>query len=217
MKKLVILTMALCVATSSFSQDLADKEYKNEIGFDLTPLVKQFLTFNDNYYTPDPFYLMYRRHLGNTTLRAGIGGSHLTEEQIPDDTTTWSSSANILDFRLGIEKKTDFAKKWQFFYGLDLFTNIFRNQRDYQYSNAGQAVGFDDKTTQYGLAPLLGLRFKLNERLCLTTETSYRFYSYNRVDKTVYDPDTNLNTESKTNGTRAAFNAPTSVFITFDF
>ena len=217
MKTLAIILLIICTSTLSFSQETVTKHFKNEIGVDLTPLVKQFLNFNSaTYYTPNPYYLMYRRHINEWAIRAGIGGSYWTEENVPNDTTVRNHTISAFDFRLGIERKTDVAKNWQLFYGLDIWTNITYNQNDYQYQNAGQLVGYDNKTTKYGVAPLLGLRFKLNDRLTLTTETNFQLYTYNTVSKRLYIPDDSLNTKTTNKGMVTVFNAPTSLFITFD-
>lgn len=224
MKRITLTLIIVGYTTLVFGQitnpDTTKDKHNNEIGIDATPLLQQFFFFNsDEYFSPNihPYYLMYRRYINKLGIRAGIGGTYSTDESVPNDTTVTYRKRTILDFRLGIERKTDFAKRWQFFYGLDIWSNIDINYNDYQYSNGGQKVGYDNQTMKYGVAPLLGFRLKINERISITTETNFQFYYYSTISKQIYKPDESLNTKKTNKGYQTNFIAPASLFFTFNF
>lgn len=219
MRKLTIILLAVFIGTMAYSQDTATcKGHNHEIGLDATPLLQQFffLNIDQNYPVINPYHIMYRYHMNQWAIRGGIGGYYWTDEYKPDETTLFNRKQSLLQFRLGMEHKIEMGRRWQCFYGLDLLTNTNHDHDDYQYSNGSQIVGCY-KMISYGVAPILGFRFKISDRISLTTESSYQFLRYNIVDKQLYTPDSSQSSESTEKGMETYFQTPKSLFFTFNF
>ena len=179
MKKILLITFLSFSLQASFAQDSIKKAkvYHNEFGVDVTGFIKQFFNF-DQYssaYAPT-YYVTYRRHFKAGNIRFAIGGDFDTQELAPafaQDSNKYHKSSYSFDARIGWEFTSDLGKRWQVFYGVDFKPTYAYYKNDAPYWNGGYANGTENKTAIYGIAPLLGFRIKLNERLSITTETCY--------------------------------------------
>ncbi len=227
MKKLIVISFLLS-AFNTFSQsDSIKNQRRHELGADITGLLSQFFNLNNstNYYAPSPIYFItYRYHLKKSNIRFGIGGTYFknsmsgykvnSEEKIFYNTSTNGS------VRIGYEFVSELSKKWQAFYGLDFRPSISNNDNQAQFSNGGYINGYKNKATTYGFAPLIGFRFKINDRVSITTEASFSYNiqnsssqkTYLSQDLSTYPFIPNDNT-IKTTNISASFNQP--LFLIF--
>jgi hypothetical protein len=183
---------------TSIAQDTtkSKKIYHNEFGVDATGFVKQFLNFSQSqypvFYTPN-YYLTYRRYLKRGNIRFAIGGA-FSNQVIPagstQDPNKYQNKSYSFDARIGWEFYTDLSKSWQVFYGIDFRPSYSYSKNDAPYWNGGYANGAEDKTQVYGVAPLLGFRFKLTSRLSLSTEASFSVNLESYSGKRYYIPET---------------------------
>lgn len=232
MKKKIALLATIFLLSFSIAnaQDSVKvKKYRNEIGIDLTPFIKFYLNFDQNqfyYYNYIPsYYLTYRFHFKKSNIRAAIGGDYYTSEitsPYSGDPNKYFNRQENINFRIGYEFIENISKRWQVFYGID-FRPSFRHERnDAPWWNGGYANGSDTKTTNYGVAPLLGFRLKLNNRLSILTETSYQLnvfeskkYNYYIPINSDYPsiPDSDTQTSKSTS---TSFNIPIGITLTVD-
>jgi hypothetical protein len=229
MKKLTLaLLFAACVLSVS-AQDSTKKVFRNEFGIDVTGLLKEFLNFNNNSFGSTDYqpvyYLSYRYHLHHANLRAGLGGMFSVKEfpSYYNDTDIYDRSSMNLSLRLGYEWTSRLSRRWQAYYGVDFRTSFTHEKNDSQFSSGGYSNGNESSSQQYGLAPLLGFRFRLNPRLSICTEASFAFYYqvetsrryYESLDPNTYPPKAD-EVKPKTQSFFSSFEQPLSLFLTFD-
>lgn len=211
-------------------------DHKNEIGLDATGFIKRFLSFGNSYYDYgygygygeiyNPTYqVTYRRLFNAGNIRFGVGGSYNSEDFqkfYSVDSTIRTRMNNSFDARLGWEFKTELSKRWQVYYGVDFRTSYTYFKDDDIDFNASYASGVETNTQVFGLAPLLGFRFKITPRLSLTTEASFALNIQESKTRNYYSPryealppieDVKAPTLKSVYGT---FNQPLSVIITFN-
>lgn len=133
--------------------------------------------------------------------------------------TTYRTIQRFINYRLGFEHFDNLSAKFQVFYGIDLYYSGAYNRTDAQYWNGGYANGNETKTTSFGVAPLLGIRFKLNKRLSLLTESSFAIGRNNSWQKRFYIPVNGTypalpdDPKAKSNSITTSFNFPLFVVM----
>jgi hypothetical protein len=229
MKRYLIALVFTFVTVTVFAQDtIPPKVYRNEFGIDATGFIKQFLNFsNDEFpvFYSETYYLTYRRHLKSGNIRAAVGGG-FADYDIP---TPFAGDSNIyhfksynIDYRVGWEFTNELSKRWQVFYGADFRHSLMYTKNDAPFWNGGYANGSESKVQSFGLAPLLGIRFRINNRISLSTETSFSINLEQAESRRYYLPVTSQyppltdQMTPKSNRIISRFNAPLSLFFTFD-
>ncbi|MES2678787.1 MAG: hypothetical protein V4635_02830 [Bacteroidota bacterium] len=229
MKTFRVMLLLLVVSNTIVAQDsLRVKQRHHELGLDLSSFIKYYFNFGQGGTLPlfnTPYYLHYRFHLpANNNIRAALGGGYSeTEITSPyvDDQTRYKNTQQALNYRLGFEHFENISPKFQVFYGLDLNSGNSYQKNDAPYWNAGYANGVENKNVSYGVSALLGLRYKLNKRLSIFTESSI-LLSQSRTSQrkyyiplsSAYLPLPDVKTNSKTLNT--AFNFPLFIVIAVD-
>ena len=238
MKKSLLLSTFVFIVGITFSQVKSDKSdtnkvYKNELGVDVTGFFRRFFPviqtdyYGQYYYIESPaYYLTYRRHFKGGNIRGGIGGDFSRRDvknyYNTTDTKKYFSLNQSISTRLGWEFTNELSKKWQVYYGLDLkFSKQYYSTNGY-YFNADYITGYEYTAQKYGIAPLLGFRFKLTNRLSLTTEACLTVNFENSYSERTFTPTSNLypskNKEvtPRMNSISSNFTQPLSVILTFD-
>ena len=224
-------TITILLAVSSlvtFAQDTTNgKRYHNEFGVDATGFLKQFLNFNTqfgSYYSPT-YYITYRRHFKSGNIRAALGGDYRNNQiqnAFQGDSSKLYNKGYSYYFRIGFEHSNELSKRWQVFYGIDFMPNYVYNKNDAPYWNGGYANGYENKTKIFGVAPLLGFRLWLNNRLSLSTEASLSLNWEQNKGHKYYIPVSGQypprpdDSETETKKVYTSFGQPLSVFITFE-
>lgn len=192
--------LLLLISVYSFSQDLPDlKAYKNDIGFNTAILLNGIISANQA-----PFDFMYKNQKSsNTALR--IGASIFASV----NTNFYGSSVNYdkrdnwaFDILFGKEKQHQLSKRWIFHYGADVKA-YYSNYKAQTYNNS--QLSYQSETVNWGggVAPFLGIRFQILERLYVATEASLRIaYGRNGNTWTWYDSNT-----SQSNSRNEDFNS----------
>lgn len=226
-----LLTFLLASSTLiAFSQEKTEstKVYRNEFGIDATNFIKQFFDFNNSqptyFYSPS-YYLTYRRHLKKGNIRFAIGGMFSHQNRIPgndQDSNKYEYNASAIDFRIGWESSSELSKHWQVYYGIDFRPSFGHSKDDAQYWGGGYANGIEQKSEVYRIAPLLGFRLKLNNRLSLSTEASFSINWVNTSSRQFFTPtgsqyapkpDVKIPNNKVMN---SSFYEPLAIIITFD-
>jgi hypothetical protein len=133
---------------------------KHEAGIDIA----NALTFIKR--NTQSYLLNYRYHLNEkTALRAGLNL----------DISNGESEGTYPDIRVGVQKNKR-SKSWVLYYGADLSYSYFK-------SNA-----VPNTTSRWGLSPLLGVQYFLNQRISLSTEASLNYYHFFVTNTNSFDP-----------------------------
>ncbi len=231
MKKIILSIFISAFILIANAQDSLStkKKYNNEFGIDATAFFKQFIFINNSdfgtvYYEPT-YYLTYRRHFKPGNIRFGIGIGFSNSEQTSsnvDDDNNYEYNAIGFDARIGWEFVEKLSKRWEVYYGLDFRPSYRHVQNDVIYLNAGYANGYEETYKLYSFSPLLGFRFRLTERLSLTTEASFsviiteierRNYFTPVTDQYPAIPDKEY---PKVKMLNSSFSQPLFIIITFD-
>lgn len=225
-KTILIIVIAVFTYLGSIAQDstnLKNNDQLNEIGIDITGFIKQFVISTDqnNYYTP--IYLVnYRRLFKAGNIRFAIGGDYNNSDtkDINEEDKLKYKSYSIAAL-VGWEFEEKLSKRWKIFYGLDFRTFIFYEKDDVLYNEPEYTVAQERKNRSFGLAPLLGIKFQITNRIALLTETSFGFYFQNMEESRYYNSlsnnTTNLPEDEKESTKRISghFNQPLSLVISF--
>lgn len=229
MKTLLMAFFAASILTA-FSQDTTGraKVYRNEFGIECTGFLKQFLNLNQQfsyyYYSPE-YYLTYRRHFKSGNLRAALAGSFSDQELsvgFSPDSNQYHNTVYSINSRLGWELFDQLSKRWEVYYGLDLRQEYSYVKNDAPYWSGGYANGVETRSQTYGIGPLLGLRFKLTNRFCLSTETGFFINRQQEYSRRYYIP---VNSQfpvmpdvvnPRSVKIFSTFVQPLSLFVTFD-
>jgi len=189
MKKSLFIGIALLwtIAINAQAQD-----YNRQVGVDASQFLGQFFNFGGSIDNLSPYYVNFRK-LGKTSnTRMGFGANL-------DLQFNGSRSLSSIDFRIGKERFKDFGKgdQWRAFYGWDFKTGV-----DALFNN-----GDNNRTSlRFGAAPLLGLQFRINDRITLTTETAYNIW----LAIGIADDQNVVNLTSN-------FAPPLALFVQYDF
>lgn len=219
MKKLILSAIILTAAFNlSAQKEPIQQTNHHEIGIDASSFLAQILPGNGGYQNT-PFFLMYRYHFPKSALRFGIGGYATKDDAITNDTASSLYQRSGLFLRVGYERKTDFGKHWQFFYGLDARFQFYNLENSNDYSQS-LSLRYTQESSYYGVAPLMGFRFKINERISVTTEASFLLAFYteeNRYEWTPEEEPYRTNEFQKREGYTAEFRQPINIIFTYNF
>ena len=215
--------------TPSAGQDLEiDKFRHHELGVDVTGFIKYFTNIVNSEESVLPFsvyqfsYRFKMQRFGN--VRFGAGGAYNEREfqnVFIQDSTIRKFMNNIVNVRIGWEYQSEISKRWQAFYGIDFRPGYGYLRNDAVQYNGGYVVGEETKIKVFGVAPLLGFRFKITPRLSLTSEASFSLSFQESTKRTYFvplfdtvPPQEEVSTTLKS--TFGNFNAPLSIIMTFD-
>lgn len=190
----ILLSVNSLIGQTEKTSEEQVKTYKNELGIDITGMLKYFLSFNQGYPTdvsPSTYYFSYRRKFKPGNIRAAIGGNYQNTERAPIATGEFSDYVfkNYgIQFRIGWEFANTIGKRSQLYYGID-----FRSSNSYLNSTSQSSAqdylyGYEVKNQMYGFAPLFGYRVRLGSRISLTAETSLSFFWSKSDQKTYLKP-----------------------------
>jgi hypothetical protein len=193
-KTVIVFAFLIGIVTHSPCQDTLKasppKLRINEVGLDITPFIKFYANFSGNsgdVYRP-VYYLTYRHYFKKLNIRAAAGGNYLSEETPSsydiNEGKMYLRDEKTLEFRIGVESFQTLGKRWQLFYGIDVRSIQYQYYNEAAFFNAGYAHGQEYTIDGTGMAPLLGIRFRFNDRISLLTESSWMIeYSVNKFDR----------------------------------
>ena len=213
---LTFVVITACIYGQTINADEAKKKYKNVFGIDATGLLKQFLNFSNSYYYASPYMIIYKRTFKSNALRVGIRGSLYNASGTTNDTLGASSTRNSINIGLGFEHYQYLSKRWALYFGADVLMGYSYSESQYDYS-ANTSTQRTTITYNYGASPLLGLLFKLNSRLSISSETSYDILHTQTTFDDVDTPSSMYDRHSKSKSLASQFNAPTSIIFRIEF
>lgn len=149
----------------------AKKTFKHQIGTDISSLVKNLIDPNlssEIIFSPD-YILTFKSIQNNRAFRAGIGGE--INRIVSDDNRDDKVTQNSLRLRMGFEKQKVISDRWLYTMGMDVKFSTSRVKDE-----SGSSFDADSNSKSFGLAPLLGIQFKLTPHLYLQTEASFNLF-----------------------------------------
>lgn len=224
---LLFMAVQASCQDSTTTPKAVPKIYRNEVGIDITGMLRQFLNFGVEYIPNyDPVYFIsYRRHIKKSNFRLGVGGSFMRKKLQPfsnQDPKPYYSSSYGASVRLGYEFYTDIGKRWQLFYGADLRPSFVYMKNEAQFANGNYIAGYEAYEVIYGLAPILGFRFKIAPLVSLLAETNFSVNFRQNFTKRFYHPrypgatDLPENISEKGFEISGTYMQPLSLLLTFD-
>lgn len=179
------------------AQSDSSKKHRHEVGADITGFVKHFLNFSENSYYAPTYYISYRYHFKKSNIRFGIGGMYTQNFSYPyiinNEEKVFENTSSDFSFRVGYERAVTLSPRWQTFYGIDLRPSFVETKNEIDYQNGGYINGSVSTSQVYGIAPLLGFRYKISNRVSILTEMSFN-YNLQKLNnqKTFLSLDNNL-------------------------
>lgn len=226
-KALLILSLSFFIlrisAQDTTKQELNDPNLsKNELSIEATAFIKQFVNlYGTTGQNLSPYLFMYRRHFNEYALRVGIGGNFRNSEVKADDQFIGNSSYYTLVLKLGLEKKKDIGQRWQYYLALDLWSNIYNYMGTNDYTINANSIA--DRTdffkidNKFGIAPTLGIRFKFNDQISISTETNLQIYYFESVSLQNSAPSSPYDYNNSSKGFETSYTAPLSLYFNFRF
>jgi hypothetical protein len=215
-KILTLAVFCLVFSLQSIAQDtIITSDKKHEVGVDISPFIKNLLTglgATSGY----EFAIMYRFHLKDKAIRSAIGGSINRSSEVINDTANTENNYSTGRIRVGLEYKVNFSKRWQTYYGADLYYAHTVNQYDVTYSSFSTANQFGT-INYYGISPLIGFRYKINSRISVTSEASFLIYYFKETHRRTYFPDNKYDQVSSGEGWATRFSPPLMLVVTINF
>ncbi|MCI5058399.1 MAG: hypothetical protein MRY83_19970 [Flavobacteriales bacterium] len=226
MKTSNLFTLLLALALPLVTKAQSDENLmKNEIGTDITVLIDQILSFDDDPFVApylSTYQLTYKRHFNRFSARFAIGGNTSSDDAI-DDTSgeVYQRTRQDINYRIGVEKHLELSKKWNFYYGLDFRHSINNANNPFHFQNGGWRRGYDRKSYTVGIAPIIGIDFRISDRVALQTEANFVAYLTKLTEQPIImqiseDPSQDMPStdliEDRSSGTN--FNAPNFLVLT---
>jgi hypothetical protein len=199
------------------------KTKKNIIAVDLTPLIKTIFDFGDSYYggSNNPYLFLYRRVAKDkNVLRVGLGFSIAGGNDTHDDTIKTNSHRHAITTGIGYERWVSISKRWTFYVGSDAIFTYEDNYSKYAWT---QTVYRETYLTRYkyGISPLIGVTFKINKRMSVSTETSFNFvyteYNYKEINYPIGGDNSQYDRKDKGSNYDFLYIPPTSIQFRFSF
>ncbi len=229
MKKNFLLLPLLCLIFSLGNLNAQNEmpAIGHEVGVNATFFVKEFLSLNEDDPDFEPYSLYYKLLNNNAEMafRFGLGLSidNSTEKQNSGNQNEpeRKDKASSFNLRLGAEKQFPIGKKWLAYLGGDF---VYQQQ-----SSERNIVDpfFSSTTTEFdqsllGGGPVIGVQFKINERIRLSTETSLYYLSGTETSTIRFEEDFPTiepieDIETETDMENLLINLPSSVYFSIVF
>jgi hypothetical protein len=230
MKKYLLLCCLILTAlfTQAQSESTEAREFKNEIGIDLTLLLSNLFGWNQGYpiydiypyyygyQVPNSYLFSYRRYFGNSALRFGAGAD-LQNSDTENNTGSYDAISKSMraDARIGYEFISRIGEHFRVFIGADIVTHSTKYESEIIYGDLNSDYSSSTSTLLVGGGPLIGLSWMITGRLKLSTEASLHFLTGNSETETIYMETPELNSTSTTKMDKLSANYP--MFLNFEF
>ncbi len=173
MKRQILILSLLLIGLGVTAQKRFKMEKGVYIGLNTTNVLKNLLSFTGSK-LDDPYTISGIFQKKNTTFRVGMGidyeGKKKDRILLPDNTHS------KIDIRVGIQRIKPIWKKLHVIFGFDILGGY-----ETDISSRGDFYN-DDLILSTGAGPVLGVVYKINDRVVLSTESSLYFrYSYKQT------------------------------------
>jgi hypothetical protein len=219
-KQAIILAIFTLISLSLLAQEKA-KDSKFELQLDASQFVLQYLSFGDAEIPVNDYLFQASYHFNPLALK--IGGSMNNSKSTTDPNTentyqTVESYSNTNSLRLGLEYTLPISGKWDVFASFDCLYEYHKSKtKNLTKINPSMFETYTRKTNgyEYGFGPSLGIKFKINDRIALSTETRLYKKSYFSTTRNNYSLGTEENKKSKYENTNLYLTPPIYVYFSF--
>jgi hypothetical protein len=138
------------------------------------------------------------------------------------DSHKYKSTYQQINFRIGYEAYENLSTRFQVFYGVDLRVGYSLRKNDANSWGSGYANGDENQLQEFGIAPVLGLRYRFNKRLSLFTECNLLINYMETYSRRYYTPIDNTypylpaTPKMKAVNTGVSFSSPLFVVFAID-
>jgi len=208
----LLLLMTVTVAAQKTNKKQKEKtDFKHEIGFNMTQLLANL--FGQERENNERFSLVYKYHTSpKFAFRAGIGCRVVNGTQTINDTDQRNNTMQVIKGRIGLERRREIANKWTLFFGIDAIASYDARKTTFD-SNFDKVVSSVIES-RYGLSPLLGLEFKINERIRLSAELTYSINKVFTREEDVFDRFPEFDTIEKSERNDFRLESPDFLYLT---
>lgn len=149
-------------------------------------------------------------------LRFSLDGDYEKRDDIGSQNSNPMTPRERLSFnvRVGYLKAMPIAKRWEVFFGEDLFFSRYRRTVT---GSSFNNYNLDTKIKWFGGGGTLGFSFKLNNRLLLSTESSLYLVLDRGKEIRTSSSDPDFKQEQTNKGTNIDFYTPLDVRFSFRF
>ncbi len=192
----IILIFCVILLNVAKTQDTSTN-YRHEVGTDITGLISTM--FGQGYSSSPDYNIMYKFKIRKSAIRFNLSGNYFRE--YVDTDSLISFNFQIRDkydknfgIRLGYERRSMLTDKWELFYGLDLLYSAGKQGDETLFSTYTRY--WNSGTIKKGFAPFFGIRYCINDRVTLSTESFLSFINSTTTDRYFFDNHMGPNTES---------------------
>lgn len=214
MKSLYFLIFSFLFSTALLGQGEEAKKRTSEVGLNITNTLAGFFNAGGTDLPTDPFLLNYKKVNDSGALRFGVNFRVVNRKEFLNNGER-DLKENDFFFRGGYEWRSKVSKRFTLYYGLDAVAEYQNEQLKFT------SFGFEDLASfenVYGVGggPVLGIIFRLNQRIAFSTEGSiYGVVLYNDSRQEIGNglPPT----ENNSTGFRLLPSVPSSLYVIFSF
>lgn len=200
--------------TEANGQESSKKKRSSEVGLNITNTLAGFFNAGGTDLPTDPFLLSYKRVNELGALRFGTNFK-VTKRTVFQDNGQLDLTENSFFFRGGYEWRNQVDKRFIFYYGFDAVLE-YENEQSKPNNNGFENLSLVENVLGVGGGPILGVIFRLNDRVAFSTEGSiYGIISYNSRRQELgngLDPLEQESTEF-----RLSPSVPSSLYAIFSF
>ena len=201
-KLIIVFSIIIFYLNDAKTQNLEFYGKKYEVGLNVTGLLGNLLSLDQNTEQVSPYILLLRKHTKKSTIRFDLNTVYKTSSDFDINGIKRELGEFNLDVRFGVEKIKVLNKRFAFGYGIDLVGG-------YTESNSLVSSFFIEKSIiGIGLGPCIRLHFKLSERVVLSTESTF----YGEVFQN--STSGNVGVTNKVNNYSVELAKPYSLFLT---
>ena len=218
MKKINISLLFIFFALSSFAQDLEPDQIikpasRHEAGFNASRLIASFFASSEDLDSFGDYAFIYKLHThSGGAFRLGIGGNFSDRNEVINNQDNRSSQNIIGNARFGYEFRKSIASKWTLLFGAD-GTFSYRDITNSFESNIDVTITRDEQLI-YGASPFLGLEFKLNERIRVSTELALQVSIIDSKQSDTFQNFPEFNTSNSEQIVEYQLNSPGFIYLT---
>lgn len=217
MKHLMTVIAIVFFTTTGLSQTDSSTFKRHEIGVDATSLFGKVINLGFGYGAfNSPYTLIYRFRLSDKfNLRAKFGGDYINNDQFEGDSVVQAYNSLTILPTIGCEWNKHIHPKWSIYTGAELDYGYQNYRNKYSMTNSSSINNYSSKSHSFGAGTFLGIRFRFNEFVSLTTETrlggQYEVTNLSSSIEYPSFPSSNQYTDYKTE--RFDFNVVAPIFV----
>ncbi len=174
LKKIGIFAVLVLIAMPSMAQRKKSKSkkegiVKHELGINTSTLIRRIFTLNN---VSTDYSIKYRYNFNKSTaVQFGLGGFFSDAEREAEVGNVTNNSSLVFNSKLGLVFNLEFNERWKSYLGGEAVFGINNSRRDQ--SNSGGQIITNTDFTEVGGGPVLGIVFRVNERINLSSELAF--------------------------------------------